>query len=103
MPPKVTLDMTDTNDFYVKYINNYDSFKKQKFKRIKTETVKNVFYWDNSKWDSEAIFRPKETNSIKRMPISCFQTLEVVFYTNAKNQGFAIKNIEFSKIKVKQL
>ncbi len=103
MPPRVTLDMTNTNDFYVKYINNYDSFKKQKIKHIKTDNIKNVFYWDVSSWDSEAVYKPKETNSIKRMPISCFQTLEIVFYTNADNQGFAIKNIEFSKIKVKQL
>lgn len=102
-PPRITLDMSYNSDFYIRYINNYDSLKKQKNKHIKAKAIKDIFYWDISYWDSTAIFKPKETNSIKRMPVSCFQTLEIHFYTKTKNQGFAIKNIEFSKIKVKQL
>jgi len=103
MPPRITLDMSSNNDFYVRYINNYDSLKKQKTKHIQAKNIKDVFYWDVSDWDSTAIFKPKESNSIKRMPVSCFQTLEIHFYTETDNQGFAIKNIEFSKIKVKQI
>ena len=42
------------------------------------------------------------------LEISTFKTLEMKFYTkeleaNREPQGFAIKNIEFSRIKVKQL
>ena len=103
MPPRLTLNMRDNNDFYVRYINNYDALKKQRTKHIQSKNIKNIFYWDVSFWDSTAIFKPKETNSVKRLPSACFQTLEIHFYTENENQGFAIKNIEFSKIKVKQL
>lgn len=103
MPPRVTLDMTYLNDFMVRYINNYDTLKKIVEKHIYTKNIRDLFYWDSSNWDSKFIFKPKETNSIKRLPTSCFQTLEINFFTNSLNQEFAIKNIEFSRIKVKQL
>ena len=98
IPPRITLDMGRSNDFMVQYVKNYDSIKPPKIKHIK-----NLFYWDLSFWDSFAIYKPKESNSIKKLPLSTFKTLEIKFYTQNPNQVFAIKNIEFSKIKVKQL
>lgn len=103
MPPRVTLDMACTNDFMVQYVKNYDSIKKPKIKHIKSKNIKNLFYWDISYWDSSAIYKPKESNSIKKLPPSTFKTLEIKFYTTNSNQDFSIKNIEFSKIKVKQI
>jgi hypothetical protein len=103
IPPRVTLDMSATNDFMVKYVKNYDTFKKAKIKHIKTRSFKNLFYWDNSSWDTEVIYLPKETNSIKKLPLSTFKTLEITFYTEDVTQCFSIKNIELSKIKVKQI
>ena len=104
IPPRLTLDMTESNDFMVEYVKNYDSIKNPKTKHIYSKNIiKNLFYWDISYWDSEAVFKPKETNSIKKLPPSTFKTLEIKFYTEDSTQGFAIKNIEFSRIKVKQL
>ena len=108
IPPRLTLDMNYTNHFMLQYTRDYDALNKVKYKEIFTKTIKNIFRWDVSLWDSFDIFKPKETNSIKRLPISCFKTLEMKFYTSPVDageepQGFAIKNIEFSRIKVKQL
>ena len=102
IPPRVTLDMTNANDFMLQYTKNYDTLKTVKRKHITSKTIKNLFYWDKSYWDTDTLFKPKETNSIKRLPTSSFKTLEIKFYTDSSNQEFAIKNIEFSKIKVKQ-
>jgi len=103
IPPRLTLDMSVSNDFMVKYVKNYDSLKVPKTKHIHSKNIKNLFYWDISDWDSDAVFQPKETNSIKKLPPSTFKTLEIKFYTESLSQGFSIKNIEFSRIKVKQL
>lgn len=107
IPPRLTLDMTKTNHFMVKYVRNYDEINKVKYKEIKAKNIKNIFLWDVSRWDND-VWKPKEVNSIKRLPISTFKTLEMKFFTQPVNQGaepqeFAIKNIEFSRIKVKQL
>lgn len=103
IPPRVTLDLNYQNDFMVQYIKNYDSIRKKRVKRIQAKTLGNLFYWDVSYWDSGASFMPKDYNSVKRLPTSCFQTLEMTFYTSESAQGFAIKNIELSNIKVKQI
>lgn len=105
IPPRLTLDMTKSNDFSVKYTRNYDSISKVKEKKITAKTIKNVMYWDSSFWDSDAIFKPRETNSIIRIPTSSFKSLEIMFYTSESPSptGFAIKNIEMSQIKVKQV
>ena len=103
IPPRLTLDMDSSNDFYIKYIKNYDSLKVPKIKHIYSKFSKNLLYWDISNWDSSSVFKPKESNAIKKMPPSTFKTLEIQFYTSKLSQGFSIKNIEFSKIKVKQL
>lgn len=103
IPPRITLDMSCSNDFMVQYIKNYDSIKSPKIKHIKSKNIKNLFYWDISYWDSSVVYKPKESNSIKKLPPSTFKTLEIKFYTTSKTQEFSIKNIEFSRIKVKQL
>lgn len=103
IPPRITLNMDSPNDFYVKYIKNYDYIKTPKIKHIFSKYSKNLFYWDLSYWDSNVTFKTKETNSIKKIPPSTFKTLEIQFFTTKLSQGFSIKNIEFSKIKVKQL
>ena len=101
MPPKVTLDKNLNNDFFVKYVKNYNSIKTPRIKRIFSETIKNIFHWDISYWDTDTIFKPKTVVSAVKIPISTFKTLNISFYTEQVKQGFAIKNIEFQKIKVK--
>ena len=108
IPPRLTRDMTKQNHFMVRYVRNYDEMNKVKHKEIKAKTLKNIFTWDVSLWDSDDVWKPKETNSIKRLPISTFKTLEIKFYTKELDegqepQGFAIKNLELSRIKVKQV
>ena len=102
IPPRITIDMESTNDFMVQYSKNYDSQKKIRTKHITSKNLKNLFYWDISLWDINTIFKPREANSIKRLPTASFKTLEIKFYTTERNQGFAVKNVEFSRIKVKQ-
>ncbi|MBR1620290.1 hypothetical protein IJ674_10425 [bacterium] len=101
-PPRVTIDMTYSSDFWVRYIKNYDTFKAPKVKQIKIKTMKNALYFDVGHWDS-TYFPLKELNSIYKLPSATFKTLEIQLYTYASGEGFCIKNIEFSKIKVKQI
>ncbi|MBR1775940.1 hypothetical protein IJ750_02560 [bacterium] len=101
-PPRVTIDMTYSSDFWVRYIKNYDTFKAPKVKQIKIKTMKNALYYDVGHWDS-TYFPLKELNSIYKLPSATFKTLEIQLYTYASGEGFCIKNIEFSKIKVKQI
>jgi hypothetical protein len=101
-PPRVTIDMTYSSDFWIRYIKNYDTFKAPKVKQIKTKTMKNALYYDVGHWDN-TYFPLKELNSIYKLPSATFKTLEIQLYTYAKGEGFCIKNIEFSKIKVKQI
>lgn len=103
IPPRVTLDMEYTNEFFVEYIRDYNALNKIKRKFIKADSLKNLFVWDVSYWDDIFRFKPKNSNSIKRLPTEHFKTLQITFKTNDLNQGFAIKNIELSNIKVKQV
>ena len=103
VPPRVTLDVESNNNFMVQYTKNYDSLKQIKVKNISQKSIKNVFYWNKSYWDRDTVFKSRNTNSVKRLPTASFKTLEIKFYTNTSSQEFAIKNIEFSKIKVKQV
>ncbi len=100
-PPLMTLDKDSFNDFYISYVKNYDYLKPPLVKRIVSKMVRDLFYWDISFWDSSARFKPKELISTVKLPISTFKTLGISFYTTGLQQGFAIKNIEFQKIKVK--
>ncbi len=103
-PPRLTVDLVQTNDFFVEYVRNYNLLKTPKVKRIVVKSIKNVLYYDVGQcYDTKYIYIPKTINSICKMSSSTFKTIQIKFYTSEKKQGFCIKNIEFSKIKVKQV
>lgn len=103
-PPRLTVDAARTNDFFVEYVRNYNILKKSKIKRIIVKTLKNVLMYDSGQcYDDDYIYVPKTINSICKLSSSTFKTIEIKLYTSEEKQGFCIKNIEFSKIKVKQV
>ena len=103
-PPRLTIDASYTNDFYVKYVKNYDLLKTPKIKHLQAKTTKNVLYYDNDQtYDTEYIYVPKTLVQILRMPSATFRALEITIYTQDEGQGFYIKTLELSKIKVKQV
>ena len=101
-PPRVTVDMTYSGSFWVRYIKNYDMFKAPKVKKIQIKPMKDALYYDIGNWD-ETYFPLKELNSIYKLPSATFKTLEIQLYCYSQDESFSIKNIEFSKIKVKQI
>ena len=101
-PPRVTLDMTGSTEFYVKYIRNYDYLKKAKEKLIKTKTIKNALYWDIGYWDTN-YWASLRSTSIYKFPGANFKALEIQISTREDGQEFSIIAIEMSKIKVKQV
>lgn len=98
-PPKITMDMHFSNDFYIEYIKDYNSLT-TKIRRIVSKTLKNVLYFDEGFWDLNS-FPHEKINSIKRLPSAYFKTLQMSFYTKELGQNFCINSIEFGKIKVK--
>ncbi len=103
-PPRITVDGSHINDFYVKYVKNYDLLKQPKVKHIKTKTIKNVLYYDTDQtWDNEYIYIPNALMQILKMPSATFKALEITIYTQDAGQGFYIKTLEMSKVKVKQI
>lgn len=100
-PPRVSFDLPYSNNFYVKYVKNYNIFKKPKIKYIKTK-YKNFLYWNIGHWNINYWFSNK-TNNIGKFPNANFKVLEISIYTTKEDESFSIKNIEFSKIKVKQV
>ena len=98
-PPCVSVDMNYNNEFYVQYIKNYDS-KTLKTTHIKAKTVKNSLYFDIGFWDN-SYFPSKDINSVKKLPVSFFKTLQITFLTKKSGDDFCIRNIEFGKIKIK--
>ena len=100
-PPRVALDMYYNNRFYVEYTKNYDS-STLKTGFIKGKTLKNVLYFDQNCWD-ESYFPSKDLNSVKKLPVSFFKTLQITFLTKQSGDDFCIRNIEFGKIKVKTM
>jgi len=100
-PPRVTLDLPSINQFYVKYTKNFDEFKTPKIKLIKAK-YKNFLIWDVGNWDIN-YWITRMVNAIGKFPNATFKTLEMEIYTDNINQNFSIRNMEFSKIKVKQV
>lgn len=107
-PPRINFDLPYSNKFFVKYIKNFNTVKKPKVKFIKT-AYKNVLLWDIGFWDINT-WESKNTSAIGKFPNATFKILEIEIYTDEnveeidrKGQTFAIKNIEISKIKVKQV
>ena len=91
--------MTYSNKFYVEYTKDYNELTR-KVRQIVSKTMQNVLYFDKGNWDS-AEFPGYKINSVKRLPTSYFQTLQMGFYTTEAGESFCIRNIEFGKIKVK--
>nr|DAX39333.1 MAG TPA: stabilization protein [Caudoviricetes sp.] len=100
-PPRVSFDLPYSNNFYVKYIKNYNTFKKPKIKYIKSK-VKNFLIWGVGLWGIN-YWASKATNAVGKFPNATFKILEICIYTTKLTENFAIKNMEFSKIKVKQV
>ena len=100
-PPKAALDMYYNNSFYVEYIKNYDT-STLKTRHIKGKTYQNFLYFDKNYWDS-FYFPSKDVNSVKKLPVTFFKTLQITFLTKQSGDDFCIKNIEFEKIKIKQI
>lgn len=99
--PRVSFDLPYNNEFYVKYVKNHNIFKKPKIKYIKSK-LKNFLFWDEGHWDVN-YWASKSTSIIGKFPNATFKILEISIYTEDETQTFSIKNIEFSRIKVKQV
>ena len=99
--PRVTFSMPYNNQFYVKYVKNFDIYKKPKIKFIKSK-LKNFLYWDVGYWDKN-YWPSKNTSVIGKLPSATFKVLELSFFSENESQTFSIKNIEFSKVKIKQV
>ena len=102
IPPKIGLDLSYTNNFYVEYIKNYDSLKKPKRRNIIAKSMKNALYWDIGYYD-KFFYAPENANSYYKLPSEIFRTLEFHFYTKNKGQDFCIRNLEFTHIKIKPM
>ena len=100
-PPRVTLDLSYDNRFYVKYQKNYDTLKPAKIRYIAADSIKNVLYWDIGHWDIST-YPPKVLNSIVKLPPAMFNTMDISFFNQEAGEEFCIKNLECSNIKVKQ-
>lgn len=102
IPPKIGLDLTYTNDFYVEYVKNYDALKKPKRRNIIAKTLRNALYFDVGNYD-ECYYAPKNASCYYKLPSEIFRTLEFSFYTQKEGQDFCIRNIEFTNIKLKPM
>lgn len=102
IPPKIGLDLSYTNNFYVEYIKNYDSLKKPKRRNIIAKSMKNALYWDIGYYD-KFFYAPENANSYYKLPSEIFRTLEFHFYTKNEGQDFCIRNLEFTHIKIKPM
>src|SRR5574344_1202176 len=102
IPPKISLDLKYLNNFYIQYLKNYGDLRKTKTRNIVAKSFKNALYFDTTNWDM-MYFAPEKTNAYYKLPSEIFKTLEIKFYTKQSNQDFCIKNLEFSKIKLKPL
>lgn len=98
-PPKITMDMYYSNDFFVNYTKDYDSLS-TKIRHIVSKTLNNVLYFDKGYWDKN-VYPHEQISVIKKLPASYFKTLQMSFYTVEDGQSFCINSIEFGKIKIK--
>lgn len=97
LQPRICVDMPFSNNFYVKYVKNFNVFKKPKIKFIKSKW-KNYLVWGIGRY-KEDYWASQKTNIVTKLPnISAFKTLEMQFYTTNLNENFAIKNIEMNEV-----
>ena len=102
-PPRLTVDICDGCDFVIEYVRNYDTTKKSKTKEIKSKFANKVLVYDNDMKYDEGHQYKHSANAIVKLPSTTFKALEMNFKTEIDKPYFAIKNIEFSKLKVKQV
>lgn len=103
-PPRVSVDATYKNNFWVQYVKNYDATKRPKIKQIKSKSLKNTFTYNSGiTYNSGYFYKVKTTTQIRKLPSASFKALQIKFYTEQEKQDFCIKSIEFTKIKVKQI
>ena len=100
-PPRASFDMPYNNQFYVKYVKNYNVIKKPKIRFVKSK-LKNFMIWGQHLW-GEVFWSSDNTNVIGKFPSATFKVLEIEMYSTKASENFSIKNLEFSKIKVKQV
>jgi hypothetical protein len=102
-PPRATLDNERKCHFWVKYVKNYNKFKSVKTKEVKGKTLTSIARYDSGYNYDEGWIYSASTNTILKFPSSTFKALEITMYTTDSTQSFALKALEFSKIKVKQV
>ncbi len=100
-PPRVTLDMYYSNNFYIEYTKDYDCFS-TKTRHIKISYLRKALYFDIGHWDY-TYYSDKDISVIRKLPSAIFRTLQMTFLTKEKGDEFCIRNIEFGKIKSKAI
>lgn len=103
MPPRATLDSEKKCNFWVKYVKNYDTTKTAKEKELKGKTQFSVLRYDSGYHYDEGWVYSSASNVILKFPTATFKTLEITICTKNRGDSFALKTLEFSKIKVKQV
>ena len=99
--PRLTMGVSNTNNFWVKYSKNFDYFKPPKIKNVKSR-YKNFLIWGKGVWGIN-FWNITGSSAILRLPrISAFKVLELEIYTTNINEDFNIKSLEFSEMEIYQ-
>ena len=103
-PPRISVDASYGNNFFVQYVKNYDMLKSPKIKEIKAKSAKNIFTYNSGiTYNSGYRYKPTNITQTCKLPSANFKALQIKFYTKTERQDFCIKSLEFTKIKVKQI
>lgn len=103
-PPRLTIDGTNICNFWCKYVKNYNIMKRPKIKEIKSKKSSKVLLLDNELLlDNGNEFASVGFNTVVKLPSATFKALEITLYTQKQTDNFAIKSLEMSRIKVKQV
>ena len=103
LPPRATLDNERRCNFWVKYVKNYNTLKSVKEKEVKGKTESSIARYDSTYHYDEGWIYSTSTNTILKFPSSTFKALEITLFTKKKGDTFALKALEFSRLKVKQV
>ena len=103
-PPRATCDGSYRNHFWIKYVKNYNPLKSPKIKEIVGKSYGGILTFDTEDcWDTDLIYQPNNYNAILKLPSATFKALEITLYTTNASEDFCIKELEYSRIKVKQV
>lgn len=103
-PPRIAVDASYKNNFFVKYVKNYNVLKSPKIKEIKSKSLKNIMTYDtDNTYDTVYSYQPTTVTQVIKLPSISAKALEMTFYTEHEPQAFCIKSLEMSRIKVKQV